>query len=211
MTSNTPLSQIAPSHPQQIKWNNIYRNKILNTNNHADNTPQACSLLAQHSYLLPDKGQALDLACGQGGNAILMANHGLTVNAWDISDVVIDQLNAQNITNLQANTVDIEKIAPPQSTFDVIIVSCYLHRPLCPALINALKPGGLLFYQTFHQNKLSGNGPSNKKYLLENNELLELFSDLTPLFYQQFGQQGDLNIGERNLASFIGEKSRRNI
>jgi tellurite methyltransferase len=41
---------------------------------------------------LPDDGRALDLACGLGGNSILLAQQGLKVDAWDIADVPVAAL-----------------------------------------------------------------------------------------------------------------------
>lgn len=185
---------------QQDKWNRIYRNRAHQPE------PQPCTLLSQYQYLLPTKGNALDIACGTGGNAIFLANHGFTTNAWDISDVAVNQLNGRKIARLQASVVDVEEQPMAKNSFDVIVVSCFLHRPLCPAIIEALTPGGLLFYQTFHQQKVSSSGPSNPEFLLKNNELLELFNGLNPLIYQQLSNQGDLELGDRNLASLIAQK-----
>ena len=37
-------------------------------------------------------GIALDVACGSGGNACLLAQHGLDTHAWDISETVLEHL-----------------------------------------------------------------------------------------------------------------------
>ena len=198
---------------QREKWNKIYKNKGTGDSTH-QNLPQPCSLLSQYSYLLPHHGTALDIACGTGGNAIFLANHGLTTQAIDISDIAIEQLNARNVPRLTASCQDVEKkpnlstnIKPSsQGNFDVIIVSCYLYRELCPVIIEALAPGGLLFYQTFHHKKQSTSGPSNQKFLLKNNELLDLFSPLDSLIFHQLSNQGDLSQGNRDLSSLIAQK-----
>ncbi len=203
---------------QQEKWNHIYKNKGLDGDT-PSNLPQPCSLLSQYHYLLPTHGSAIDIACGTGGNAIFLANRGLSTQAIDISDVAIEQLNDRNVPGLTANCQDVEKHpiltstanstnATPisQGKFDVIVVSCYLHRDLCHAMIEALAPGGLLFYQTFHQQKQSSNGPSNPKFLLKNNELLDLFDALDTLIFHQLSNQGDLSQGNRDLSSLIAQK-----
>jgi len=208
-----------PKQSQQEKWNQIYKNKVLKDNTHPS-LPQPCSLLSQYHYLLPPHGIAIDIACGTGGNAIFLANHGFTTQAIDISDVVIEQLNARNIPKLTASCQDVEKhlkltsITNPtnvkpnsQGKFDVIVVSSYLYRDLCPVIIEALAPGGLLFYQTFHQQKQSSSGPSNPNFLLKNNELLELFEPLETLIFHQLSNQGDLSQGNRDLSSLIAQKS----
>ena len=72
----------------------------------------------------------------------------------------------------------------------------------------ALKPGGLLFYQTFTRHKLDKSGPSNPDYLLARNELLQLFAPLTVIYYQEYPAIGDLQRGNRNEAQLIGQKNR---
>ena len=199
---------------QQEKWNRIYKNKMLEGDTHR-NLPQPCSLLSQYHYLLPPDGSAIDIACGTGGNAIFLANHGLMTKAIDISDVAVEQLSARNVPRLTASYQDVEqhlKLTPitnstPQDSFDVIVVSCYLYRELCPVIIEALAPGGLLFYQTFHQQKQTSSGPSNPKFLLKNNELLELFSSLDTLIFHQLSNQGDVSQGNRDLSSLIAQKT----
>jgi len=62
----------------------------------------------------------------------------------------------------------------------------YLQRNLFPALIQALKPGGFLIYQTYiaDQQNLPG-GPRDPTYLLKPNELLEAFAGLQVLHYRE--------------------------
>ena len=203
---------------QQDKWNQIYKNKGLEGGT-PPNLPKPCSLLLQYQYLLPTHGTAIDIACGAGGNAIFLADHGLMTQAIDISNVAIEQLNSRNVPGLTASCQDLEKhnkLPPSNSStnitqsshgnFDVIVVSCYLYRDLCPVIIEALAPGGLLFYQTFHQQKQSSIGPSNPKFLLKNNELLDLFGCLNTLIFHQLSNQGDLSQGNRDLSSLIAQK-----
>ncbi|OUS32293.1 hypothetical protein A9Q99_01265 [Gammaproteobacteria bacterium 45_16_T64] len=187
------------------KWNRIYQ-KRTESEETSLTLPTPCPLLAQYHYLLPAKGAALDLACGFGGNAIFLQKQGLSVEAWDISDIAIAQLRSKNIPNIACHDIDIEQHEFPSRKFDVIVVSNYLHRNICHNISQALTPGGLLFYQTFHQQKISTSGPSNPNFLLKNNELLSLFGELNPLIHSHLGSQGNLSLGERNLASLIAQK-----
>ena len=61
----------------------------------------------------------------------------------------------------------------------MILVFRFLFRPLAPAIVEALAPGGLLLYETFtiHQRDL-GEGPRNPAFLLHDGELPELFARL---------------------------------
>ncbi|MCX7098528.1 MAG: methyltransferase domain-containing protein [Methylococcales bacterium] len=169
----------------------------------------AVAVLAEHRFLLPENGTALDLACGLGANAVFLAQQHLAVTAWDISTVAINKLNAYsrhrglNVSACQQN------ISPDSFAglgFDVIVVSRFLDRGLSDAIIDALKPDGLLFYQTFTQEKATPSPPNNPDYLLTENELLTLFSPLRVVFYQENALLGNKQQGLRNEAQFIGQK-----
>ena len=169
----------------------------------------ACEVLRRNLALLPREGRALDLACGLGGNSLLLAEHGLQVTACDISPVALQSLeqtarsSALPVVTLQR---DIEQQGLGPEQFDVICVSRYLHRPLCPAIMAALKPGGLLFYQTFCAEKAEGTGPSNPAFILCTNELLTLFAGLRLRYYCEYGRQGDISAGNRQEALYVGQK-----
>lgn len=169
----------------------------------------AAQVLRENRHLLPRTGEALDLACGRGGNALLLAERGLQTWAWDISPRAIEQLNAQTAAKalpLMASVRNVEAEPPTAASFDVIIVSRFLNRGLCAALSKALRPGGLLFYQTFTVAKAQPGGPSNPDYLLANNELLELFADLQLRVYREENCLGDIQQGFRNEALLVAQK-----
>ncbi len=179
---------------------------------HADPThqPKAAAVLQQNRYLLPVRGRALDLACGLGGSALLLARAGLMVNAWDLSSVAIERLRGyaaeQGLQNLLADVRDVEQNPPAVASFDVITVSYFLQRQLAPALIAALKPGGLLFYQTFTRIAVADRGPINPEYRLADNELLRLFGSLAIRFYREENHLGDITQGYRDVAMLVGER-----
>ncbi|MDJ0805808.1 MAG: methyltransferase domain-containing protein [Gammaproteobacteria bacterium] len=190
----------------QIKWNQ----------RHADPThqPRAAEVLYQNLHLLPVQGRALDLACGLGGNALLMAKSGLQVTAWDLSQVAINRLKgyaeAQGFKHLQAEVRDLGRESLPVESFDIIVVSYFLERALVAPLITALKPGGLLFYQTFTRISVDGQGPSNPDFRLADNELLRLFEPLAVRYYREENRLGSLTRGVRDVAMLVAEKPRVN-
>ncbi len=185
----------------QQKWDNIYQHKSV--------TGDVVNVLLQHLCLLPDQGLALDLACGLGANALKLAQSGLSTEAWDFSSVALTKLQsqarAQNV-NIQTKLCNINSESFTNQRFDVIVISRFLDRSLSNAIIAALKNGGLLFYQTFTQNKITEQGPSNPDYLLQTNELLRLFAPLSTVFYQEYAGIGDTQKGERNEVMYIGQK-----
>lgn len=174
-----------------------------------DNVPTVAEVLQHNHYLLPSEGVALDLACGLGGNALRLAEKGLTVKAWDISPEAIARLNAEAIQRgltIDSEVRDVVEQPPEPNSVDVLMVSLFLSRPLCPALVAAIKPGGLLMYQTYCRAKVSETGPSNPEYLLEDNELLKLFSGMKLRVYREESLLGEHRIGMRNQAWILAEK-----
>lgn len=185
----------------QTKWDAIYRNK--------EYSPTASFVLTQNQHLLPRHGVALDLACGQGGNAVLLAKAGLDVSAWDISSIAIKQLQdftALNNVTINGQVRDVVASPPEANSLDVLVVSFFLDRGLCKHLLAALRPGGLLFYQTYCQQKVEQQGPSNANFLLADNELLSLFSTMKVRVYREEALLGDHQQGWRNQALLVAEK-----
>lgn len=185
----------------QEKWNQRYRQK---------NEPgDPCWVLNHNQHLLPKEGKSLDVACGLGANALLLSQLNIDSHAWDTSSVALDKLD--QFASLRQTTVtllerDVEVDPPEASSFDIIVVSCFLHRPLFPALIAALRPRGLLFYQTFNEQKLTNSGPSNKEFLLTSGELLSLCSPLELVFYREDARNGNLIKGLRDCSYYVGRK-----
>jgi SAM-dependent methyltransferase len=184
------------------KWNALY-----SQSNTGDDSVTA--VLSEHAFLLPHTGTALDLASGLGGNAVFLARHGLAVTALDISSVAINKLTRYAAEHKLTINADQQHITPESlkaNRFDVIVVSRFLDRTLMNAIIDALKPNGLLFYQTFTREKATDTPPHNPDYLLANNELLALFAPLTVVFYQENALIGQQQRGLRNEAQYIGQK-----
>ena len=169
----------------------------------------ACRVLLEHRHLLPASGQALDVACGLGGNAVLLAEAGLCCDALDISEVAVTRLNAYaqgRELAIAAQLADVEKIGfefnPNQ--YDIIVVSYFLHRPLFPALAAALKPGGLLFYQTFVKaSNVALSGPRNSDFYLHEKELPSQFHDLEIQYYVEAANAKN---NTSNVAELVARK-----
>ena len=184
------------------KWDKKYLNN-------PSKEAQPATVLTENQHLLPKQGRALDLACGRGANALLLAQHGLETHSWDISEVVIEQIKEkQTNLNLMLHPLqrDVADSPPEPDSFDVIVVSRFLERKIISELISALRSNGLIFYQTFIQVKVSDAGPKNPDYLLASNELLKLFNSLHIVFYREEGTIGNIEQGFRNEAMLIAQK-----
>jgi SAM-dependent methyltransferase len=136
--------------------------------------------------LLPAGGAVLDLACGAGRHAALLAAHGHPVLAVDRD---IGQLGALAATpGVTALAADLEGPAGwplGERRFAGVVVTNYLHRPLLPAIVAAVGPGGLLLYETFARGNERLGRPANPDFLLRPGELLAAVgSELTVLAYE---------------------------
>lgn len=184
------------------KWDQKYASAELST------PAEACWLLKQHIRRLPLRGQALDLASGLAGNARFMARCGLNTQAWDISETATDLVtrwaNLQNLSNLQAVCKNISEQDLEPNQFDVIVVSHYLDRDIFSALARALKPNGLLFYQTFLA-PVQTNGPSNPDFYIQPNEYQAWWSSLICEVYGE-GWIKNANNQLSRQAWYIGRK-----
>jgi rhodanese-related sulfurtransferase len=132
---------------------------------------------------LPRSGRALDVACGAGRHALLLAAAGFDVHAIDRDAATIAWLSGTAhraglpldaaVADLETDGVDLG-----DASYHVILVFRYLHRPLFPALVRALRPGGLLVYETFTAGHQPNGRPKNPDFLLQPGELARLVAPL---------------------------------
>jgi SAM-dependent methyltransferase len=118
--------------------------------------------------------RVLDLACGAGRHTRFFLDRGTRVTAVDINLSRLGDLAAH--PRLEAIAADLEgPEAWPldERRFDVVVVVNYLWRPLLPAIIAAVAPGGRLIYETFARGNEKFGRPSNPDFLLEPGELFE--------------------------------------
>ncbi|MGQ0812466.1 MAG: dihydroneopterin aldolase [Nitrospiraceae bacterium] len=177
--------------------------------------PMPAQFLTQHLHRLP-KGTALDIASGTGRNALYLAAHGYHVEAIDRDEQALDRLSTtarqRHLPNLFVRTVDLENgndPAPefPKEQYDVIIVFFYLFRSLFPAILDALKPNGMLLYETFLiDNYFRHHHPRRWEFCLSHNELLRLTSRLRVLHYDEGEHEAGHGTGPAFTARLIAQK-----
>jgi SAM-dependent methyltransferase len=162
--------------------------------------------LIDNRDLWPERGRALDVACGKGRHALLMARAGMEVRAIDRSADPIAALEheaARLELRIETAVVDLETDPPPSlgnSMFDAVLVFNYLHRPLMPMIRAAVKPGGRIFYETFTRRQAERGKPSNPAFLLREGELKELMQPFMVLR----SREGDFD--GRFIASIVAER-----
>jgi tellurite methyltransferase len=159
--------------------------------------------LRGHLGLLP-RGRVLELAMGEGHNAIFLARQGFTVTGIDISDVAVERSvrlsQAAGIT-IDAQCMDLRTMTLPADAYDVVVCFYFLQRDLFPQIVSTLRIGGMVIYETYTSEQAQYGHPTNPAYLLQPNELLETFRALRMRVYR------DLIVpGPKAVASLIGEK-----
>ena len=130
---------------------------------------------------LVERGPVLDVACGGGRHAIFFAERGFEVFAVDRED----QLLPPSIRFVRGDLEDGSRWPFAGKKFAAVVVTNYLHRPLFPVLAQSLEEGGVLLYETFMAGNERYGKPSNPNFLLRPGELLEAFTGLTVVAFEQ--------------------------
>ncbi|MGA5505188.1 class I SAM-dependent methyltransferase [Streptomyces umbrinus] len=99
-------------------------------------------------------GQALDVGCGEGADALWLARHGWQVTAVDISTTALQRAAAAAVDSegrVAWTRADLTITPPPADAFDLVSVQ-YFPLSLQPdhaalrGLLNAVAPGGTLLF-----------------------------------------------------------------
>jgi rhodanese-related sulfurtransferase len=164
------------------------------------------SWLLENADLLPRGGRVLDVACGRGRHALLLAGAGFDVTAIDRDQEAVARLRAiadRLGFRIAADVIDLETDPPPDlgsQIYDAAVAFNYLHRPLFPVLQAAIKPGGRIFYETFTRPQAERGHPRNPAFLLEAGELPRLIEPFKVLR----SREGDIE--GRFIASVVAER-----
>ncbi len=149
---------------------------------------EPAQFLVEHITLLP-RGRVLDVAMGNGRNAIYLAKLGFKVEGVDLSsEAVNNAIKAAQTTGvtIKARVTDLEgSYYIEKDAYDVIICFNYLQRSLIPQIRDGLRRGGIVVYETFIVDQAQFGKPKNPDYLLQHNELLDMFRNFRCLRYRE--------------------------
>ena len=175
------------------KWNQRYAEGSYHKNN-------PVTLVEEWLPGLP-VGRALDVACGAGRNAILLAQAGYQVDAIDISreGLNLARQNAENL-GLSINWIeqDLDQAYRFDTDYDLIIVMWYVNLGLISRLCDCLVPGGYLICQEHLVTDREVIGPTSLNYRVAAGELREAVSGVDVLLYEE---SIETNIEGEQLAS----------
>ena len=161
----------------------------------SEHSPLLTSYLAELTLACQSSGKTglpiLDLACGQGRNGCYLIKQGLPVVFADINVDALAHVKAFLNHNRAHNRNKNQALASfwqqdfEQTTTDplknkqygAVLVFRYLHRPLIDKIKQAIKPGGIIIYETFTREQAEFGRPKNPAFLLKPGELVNYFSD----------------------------------
>ncbi|MCY3837425.1 MAG: methyltransferase domain-containing protein [Gammaproteobacteria bacterium] len=148
------------------RWNARYADGAYESRRHPS------PFLEQNAHLLPENGRALDLACGAGRNAIYLARRGLAVDAVDISRVALERGRA-DAGGLPIRWIecDLDAGFEDDENYDLIVNIRYVNLPLVSALLESLRPGGVLVIEQHLANAANVIGPRNPAFRVAKGQL----------------------------------------
>lgn len=168
------------SEQDRNKWDQRYAEDSYQKNN-------PVTLVEEWVPRLP-VGRALDVACGAGRNALLLAKAGYRVDAIDISRVGLE-LARHRAETLGLNINWIEQDLDEPYRFDteyaLIIVMWYVNLGLISRLCDCLAPGGYLICEEHLITEQNVIGPTNSNFRVAPGELREAVSGLDILLYEE--------------------------
>lgn len=142
---------------------------------------------------------ALDVATGLGRNALHLARAGYQVHAVDISPTALREAarraRREGLRGIRWIAADLDRWRPARGRYDVVVNAFYLNRRLFPALRAAVRPGGILIFET-HLVADEADGPAGPKYRLRPGELRRVLRGWNVLYTKD----GLCRAGRRTLA-----------
>jgi SAM-dependent methyltransferase len=136
--------------------------------------PSPSTWIARFADLVPAGGSVVDLACGGGRHTRLFLERGHPVLAVDRSLAGLGALATHpRVERLEVDLEDGRPLPVAPASCGGVVVTNYLHRPLLPAIVDAVAPGGVLLYETFAVGNERFGSPSNPDFLLRPGELLD--------------------------------------
>ncbi|MRN38240.1 class I SAM-dependent methyltransferase [Neisseria sp. N95_16] len=169
---------------------------------------------------LPSSGNALDLATGEGRNAVFLAECGLDTEGVDLSAVGLEKaakLAAERGVNISLRQADLLGLDLPPQSHDVITsVFCHFTEPdrsrFSQRIIAALKPNGLFAGVFYHPNQIANGtgGPSDPAMLGTLEEMQAALDGLEWLIAEHRDHElneGNRHVGMSSVVYLLGRKA----
>lgn len=132
MTSHTHDHSATPADPEEF-WEDLYRERGQRWSGKVNVTLEAEVVKTERLAGAHGAGRALDLGCGEGGDALWLAGRGWSVTAVDISQIALDRGAVQAEAVGLADKVEWVQADlatwTPCGEFD-LISSCFMQSPV---------------------------------------------------------------------------------
>ena len=152
---------------------------------HAHEIDSPSPWVRRWAALIRPGGRVLDVACGHGRHVRYLSSLGLAVVGVDRDEAALAALGGTGGTRILVADIEAGSWPFAPGEFDAVVVTNYLHRPLFPDLVGALRSGGVLIYETFALGNERYGRPGNPDFLLRPNELLSRMEPLNVIAFEQ--------------------------
>ena len=125
--------------------------------------------------------RALDLACGAGRHALLMAERGWQVTAVDSSEAALGLFAHPGIEKIAA---DLKQFEIRPNHWELICVTFYMQRDLFEPIRDGIVPGGLLAAAFPLVDERPGVRPMRREFLVGPGELRGLFEERFEIIHE---------------------------
>ena len=143
------------------------------------------------------KGAALDVASGEGRNAVFLAQQGFKVEALDCSAKGIEKakaLSQEKKVSVEFKVQNLDFFLMPLMKYQTIVMAYYKPAPrFFSELKRGLAAGGTVLiegYTTEHYKKNQQSGLVDLDQCFKPNELLNHLKDLHILYYKEMEEGG---------------------
>ena len=158
----------------ESRWDSRYReNPVLK-----DPSPFLC----EHYKHFPPAGTVVDVAGGNGQNAIWLANHGFSTTLLDVSSVALTQAQEhakKKKVAIECQQHDLEKQSMPKGRkWDGVFLQLFLDRALVRTIPESLNLGGVFLFAHPTQTNLEKHEHPSERFLLEDGEIHTLVGQL---------------------------------
>ena len=158
----------------ESRWDSRYReNPVLK---------DPSSFLCEHYKHFPPAGTVVDVAGGNGQNAIWLANHGFSTTLLDVSSVALTQAQEhakKKKVAIECQQHDLEKQSMPKGRkWDGVFLQLFLDRALVRTIPESLNLGGVFLFAHPTQTNLEKHEHPSERFLLEDGEIHTLVDQL---------------------------------
>jgi SAM-dependent methyltransferase len=172
---------------------------------HTDSAPS--EWITRWSHLIKENSSVLDVACGFGRHMQWFQSRNCTVLGVDRSSEAVKfaaqwgQTVLADIENGPWPLMDGTSTPPTQQQFDAVVITNYLWRPLLPLIVDSVKRGGVLLYETFATGNEAFGKPRRPEFLLETGELLRVCKDFKIWGYEDVFLETQARVVQRIAAT----------